>query len=66
MQTPEHGAAWNGPGLWPREDVNKLLNGATTIAVTLKTSHNLCNELYLHLVIIIKNNVYHQEWYFLF
>lgn len=56
MQTPEHRAAWDGLGLWPREDVNKLLHGATSITVTLKTSHNVCNDFYLHLIIIIINN----------
>lgn len=28
---------------------NKLFDGAPSITVTLETSHNVCNELYLHL-----------------
>lgn len=34
MQTPEHGAAWNGAGLRPWEDVNKILDGPITTAVS--------------------------------
>lgn len=49
-------AAWNGLGLWPREDMNKLLDRSTSIDVTSKTNHNLCNELHLH-IIRIKNNI---------
>lgn len=49
-----------GIGVGPREEVNKLLDGATPITATLKTRHNLHNELCLHLI----NNVHHQEWYF--
>lgn len=34
--------------------MNKLLDRATSVAVTLKASHNLFNELYLHLITVIK------------